>query len=68
MGWWKADKGTIVGDAPLDILDRSDSKSWTSRSDVSASVFNEIATAYQEGLGRAPTDLEIQQLLSFNNG
>ena len=67
MGWWEAERGAILGDGPLDILDRFDEAGrWKTHSDLPPKTSRAIAKAYRDGLGRDPTDSEIVTLLDYN--
>lgn len=69
MGWWKTVTGRIIGDAPLDVLEEhADSRQWKSTDDIPPETMNAIKEAYREGVGRTPSEAELDVLLAFHRG
>ncbi len=66
MGWWETQKGVVIGDPALDVLDaQDDSTVWNSAVDIPPQVVAQIVEAYRQGIGREPTLVELETLLAF---
>ncbi len=63
MGWWRANDG-VIGDPPLDYLDAL-GRTWESPREIPAEVEEGLTALYVEGLGRKPTEDDLQALLDF---
>ncbi len=63
MGWWRTDSG-VIGDPPLDYLETL-GLTWDSPREIPAEVRECLMALYVEGLGRTPTEDDLQALLDF---
>jgi len=63
MGWWRTNSG-VIGDPPADYLDALD-RTWNSPKEIPAEVRERLTALYVEGLGRTPTEDDLQDLLDY---
>ncbi len=64
MGWWRTRSGSVIGDAPADILEEA-LESLQTPEEIPPAVMEQIRLAYQEGLSRDPTTEELTDLVGF---
>lgn len=64
MGWWQTASGGVIGDGPANIIEQFD-EGWVEPCQIPAAVRAEIAACYRDGLGRGPTEQELEELLIF---
>ena len=63
MGWWRTDGG-VIGDPPADYLDAL-GQTWDSPKEIPVEVRERLTALYVEGLGRTPTEDDLQDLLDY---
>ena len=73
MGWWRTSETAVIGDPVADYMDELEavlggSIPWTKPSEMPAEVMERLTALYVEGLGREPTDDDMQALLDFTRG
>ena len=67
MGWWKTRDGHVIGDPAADFIESfgNAASRWVEPSDLPEEVQARLDAMYVEGIGRKPTDKEIEALLGF---
>ena len=67
MGWWKTVSGAVIGDGPANVLEDYATRGavWLDAAAIPVNVRLEIEAMYVEGLGRSPTNEELEALLCF---
>ncbi len=67
MGWWKTRCGAVIGDPPANYLDQLSGMglSWSCPEKLPDEVRERLVAFYVEGLGREPTELELESILAF---
>ncbi len=69
MGWWQSCEGGVLGDPALDYLDELEAVGirFEKPGDLPDHVKASIVARYREGLGREPTQEDLEALLRFQN-
>jgi hypothetical protein len=69
MGWWQSSEGGVLGDPALDYLDELEAIGirFEMPSDMPDHVRTSIVDRYREGLGREPTEEDLEALIRFQN-
>ena len=67
MGWWKAVSGGVIGDPAADYVDSLVEMGllFTHPSELPGEIRERITALYVEGLGREPTESDLEALLGF---
>ncbi len=69
MGWWETENGEVLGDPPLDELEKhANSGRWKTPDDIPSDVMTAIVNSYRDGLGRDPNQAELAALLALHRG
>ena len=64
MGWWRTATGSVIGDAPANLLDER-GVLWANPKEIPAELRQRIADCYRQDFEREPTEQELQELLDF---
>ncbi len=67
MGWWQTRSGNVIGDPAADYVDQlvRSGLRCVDASELPCEVRKRLDRLYVEGIGRAPTDAELSDLLAF---
>ncbi|MBU0637276.1 MAG: hypothetical protein KKB50_00275 [Planctomycetes bacterium] len=67
MGWWKTVSGGVIGDPAADYVEQLACMEvvFAAPADIPALVRDRLVALYVEGIGRPPTDDDLQALLAF---
>lgn len=67
MGWWQTRSGGVIGDPAADYVDQlvRAGLRCVDASDLPDDARRRLVEIYQVGIGRAPTDDELRDLLAF---
>ncbi len=67
MGWWKTKDGHVIGDPAADYVESfgQAASRWIGPVDLPEEIRRRLDELYVEGIGRQPTENEIEALLGF---
>ncbi|MBI3834121.1 MAG: hypothetical protein HY287_07315 [Planctomycetes bacterium] len=67
MGWWQTVSGAVIGDPAADYVDNliAQGKVYVEPAELPPEVRKRLIAIYVEGLGREPTDDDLQAVLGF---
>ncbi len=67
MGWWETRCGAVIGDPPANYLDQLAEMGlrWKSPHELPGEIRERLVAIYVEGLGRVPSELELESVLAF---
>lgn len=70
MGWWQTVSGAVIGDPAADYVDNlfEIGLTFTCPSELPGEIRERIVALYVEGLGREPTEQDLDALLGFCRG
>lgn len=70
MGWWQTVGGAVIGDPAADYVDNLLEMGlvFTHPSELPGEIRERLTALYVEGLGRKPTDADLEALLGFCGG